>query len=417
MRWSGRQRDHLHPETRLAIKLPVGPSALRQFLTHQSSAGLVLMGTAFLALVVANSPLREGYEHMLRSYVGPMSVEHWVNDGLMAIFFLLVGLEIKREMLDGQLSSWSRRILPGIAAFGGMVVPAIIFLTFNRGGMADGWAIPAATDIAFALGVLSLLGERVPASLRIFLTALAILDDLAAVLIIALFYTAELNSAYLLAAGALTFLLILMNRFRLLKLAPYLLVGVVLWICLLKSGVHATIAGVVLALTIPMRTSPAIPDNEATSPLHQLEHWLHKPVGFLVLPIFGFANAGVTLIGLPAAALAAPVTLGVGLGLLLGKAIGVFGFAMVAIRCKFASMPAHARPWQLFGISLLCGIGFTMSFFITPLAYPNDPLLQAEAKIGVLAGSFLAGLLGFMVLRLSRRPGVRAAGARICPEA
>lgn len=386
----------------MALKLAVNPSALRQFLTHQSSAGLVLMATTIVALAIANSPLHSDYETLLHSYLGPMSVEHWVNDGLMAIFFLLVGLEIKREMLDGQLSTWSRRILPGIAAIGGMAVPALVFLMFNRGNTVHGWAIPAATDIAFALGVLSLLGSRVPASLRIFLTALAILDDLAAVVVIAIFYTADLQWFYLAGAGVLTLLLFLLNRFRILRITPYLLIGALLWFVVLRSGIHATIAGVVIALAIPLRTSPGERDDEATSPLHRLEHMLHKPVSFLILPIFGFANAGVPILGLPASALAAPVTLGVGLGLLVGKAVGVFSFSMLAIWLKLASMPSHARPTQLFGIALLCGIGFTMSFFITPLAYPGDGLLQAEAKIGVLIGSLSAGVLGYVVLKISR---------------
>lgn len=387
----------------MALKNFVSPSALRQFLTHQSSAGLILLATALLTLLVANSSLHSGYEQILRSHLGPLSVKHWVNDGLMAIFFLLVGLEIKREMLDGQLSTWSRRILPGIAAAGGMTVPALIFLGFNSGATARGWAIPAATDIAFALGVLSLLSKRVPASLRIFLSALAILDDLAAVMIIAVFYTAELNLSYLLGAATITCALYAMNRFRVMRLTPYLLLGLVLWFFVLRSGIHATIAGIVLALIIPLRTSPGTLEDEIHSPLHRLEHLLHRPVSFLILPIFGFANAGVPILGLSAAAFAAPVTLGVGLGLLGGKTVGVFGFALLAIRLKLAKMPSHARPSQLLGIALLCGIGFTMSFFITPLAYPGDALLQTEAKIGVLLGSLFAGVAGFAVLLAGRR--------------
>lgn len=361
------------------------------------------MATTIVALAIANSSLHGRYESVLLAYLGPLSVELWVNDGLMAIFFLLVGLEIKREMLDGQLSTWSRRILPGLAAIGGMAIPALMFLLFNNTETANGWAIPAATDIAFALGVLSLLGNHVPASLRIFLTALAILDDLAAVVIIAIFYTAELQYFYLLGAGALTLFLFLLNRLGIMRITPYLLVGALLWFFVLRSGVHATIAGVVMALAIPLRTSPGEPDDEANSPLHRLEHMLHRPVSFVILPIFGFANAGIPVLGLPAATLSAPVTLGVALGLFAGKAIGVFSFSMLAIRLKLASMPAHARPIQLFGLALLCGIGFTMSFFITPLAYPDDPMLQTQAKIGVLMGSLLAGMLGYLVLRLVPR--------------
>ncbi|EFG9941272.1 Na+/H+ antiporter NhaA, partial [Escherichia coli] len=275
------------------------PSALRRFLDNQSSAGLVLMAAAAIALIVANSPLGPAYESLLHAYIGPLSVGHWINDGLMAVFFLLVGLEIKRELLDGQLSTWSRRALPGIAAAGGMLVPALIYLAFNQGPTAKGWAIPAATDIAFALGVLSLLGNRVPMSLRIFLTALAIIDDLGAVVIIALFYTAGLSLPDLAGAAAVIAVLIAMNRLGVRTLAPYLLFGLVLWVLVLRSGVHATLAGVILALTIPLQASPGKPDDESHSPLHRLEHWLHVPVGFLIVPIFGLANAGVAFLGMP----------------------------------------------------------------------------------------------------------------------
>ncbi|RYI99940.1 MAG: Na+/H+ antiporter NhaA, partial [Acetobacteraceae bacterium] len=341
------------------------PSALRRFLHGQSSAGLVLMGTAALALVLANSPLGPGYEALLHAYVGPLSLGHWVNDGLMAVFFLLVGLEIKREALDGQLSSWPRRILPGVAAAGGMAVPALVYLAFNPGPTAQGWAIPAATDIAFALGVISLLGKRVPASLRVFLTALAIIDDLGAVVIIALFYTAGLSLPDLAGAGVVIAILAGMNRFGVRALTPYLLLGLVLWVLVLRSGVHATLAGVILAFTIPLQRTPGRPDQEPGSPLHRLEHALHLPVGFLVLPIFGLANAGVPFLGMPGEALVAPVTLGVGLGLLVGKVVGVLGFSLLVIRLGWADMPAHAGRLQLAGTALLCGIGFTMSLFIT----------------------------------------------------
>jgi len=375
------------------------PSALRRFLEGQSSAGLVLMGAAALALAVANSPLGPAYEAARHAYLGPLSLEHWVNDGLMAVFFLLVGLEIKREALDGGLSTWPRRALPGIAAAGGMAVPALVYLAFNRGGTAHGWAIPAATDIAFALGVISLLGNRVPASLRVFLAALAIIDDLGAVAIIALFYTAGLSLPDLLGAAAVTAALVGLNRAGVLRLAPYLLLGAALWVLVLRSGIHATLAGVVLAMTVPLRHRAAAPDDEAASPLHRLEHGLLIPVGFLVVPVFGFVNAGVPVLGLPAGALTAPVTLGVGLGLLLGKAVGVFGAATLAIRLGLADMPAYAGRVQLLGVALLCGIGFTMSLFITLLAFPGEPLLQAEAKIGILAGSLVSGLLGYALLR------------------
>lgn len=376
-------------------------SALRRFLDNQSSAGLVLMGAAALALAVANSPLGPTYDALLRAYVGPLSVAHWINDGLMAVFFLLVGLEIKREVLDGQLSTWPRRALPGIAAAGGMAVPALIYLAFNPGPTSHGWAIPAATDIAFALGVMSLLGNRVPASLRVFLAALAIIDDLGAVIIIALFYTADLSLPDLAGAAAVVASLVGLNRSGVRRLLPYLLLGLVLWVLVLRSGVHATLAGVILAFTVPLQTTPCRPDAAGGSPLHRLEHALHLPVGFVVVPIFGLANAGVSFLGLPAEALASPVTLGVGLGLLVGKVVGVFGFSMLAIRLRLADMPAYAGRAQMLGTALLCGIGFTMSLFITLLAFPDDAPLQAEAKIGILGGSLVSGLLGYALLRMA----------------
>lgn len=378
------------------------PSALRRFLEAQSSAGLVLMGAAAVALLIANSPLAVPYDHFLHAKIGPLSLGHWINDGLMAIFFLLVGLEIKREMLDGQLSTWPRRILPGVAAAGGMIAPALIYLSLNPGPTSVGWAIPAATDIAFALGVITLLGDRVPASLRVFLAALAIIDDLGAVVIIALFYTADLSVVDLLGAGIALAMLVAMNLFGVRRLAPYLIIGVLLWILVLRSGVHATLAGVILALTIPMDRTPAHSDTDAKSPLHRLEHALHMPVAFIVLPIFGLANAAVPVLGLPPGTLFAPVTLGVAAGLLFGKVVGVFGFATLAVRLGLADMPAFASRTQMLGVSLLCGIGFTMSIFITLLAFPQSPLLQAEAKIGVLAGSLMAGLLGYALLRIAR---------------
>ncbi|MCP8890757.1 Na+/H+ antiporter NhaA [Sphingomonas faeni] len=375
------------------------PSAIRRFLESQSSAGIVLMGAAALALVLANSPLGPRYETILHAYVGPLSVGHWINDALMAVFFLLVGLEIKREMLDGQLSTWPRRVLPGIAAAGGMLVPALVYLALNQGPTAAGWAIPAATDIAFALGVIALLGNRVPASLRVFLAALAILDDLGAVLIIAVFYTAKLSIPDLAGAAVAIMVLVSFNRLGVRRLTPYLLVGAILWVLVFRSGIHATLAGVVLAFTIPMQCTPGRPDGDSDSPLHRLEHALHLPVGFIVVPIFGLANAGVAVLALPAEALVAPVTLGVALGLLIGKVTGVFGFSMLAVRLGLADMPAHAGKRQLLGLALLCGIGFTMSIFITLLAFPGSQILQAEAKLGVLAGSFVSGLLGYLLLR------------------
>lgn len=386
--------------TRLTLK---PRSAIRHFLESQSAAGIVLMGAAALALVIANSPLGTAFAAMLHVRLGPLSAGHWINDGLMAIFFLLVGLEIKREVVDGQLSTWPRRILPGIAAAGGMIVPACLYLAFNRGPTAAGWAIPAATDIAFALGVIALLGSRVPASLRVFLAALAILDDLGAVVIIALFYTAGLSLPDLAGAGVAVVLLVGLNRFDVRRLTPYMVIGLILWVFTLRSGIHATLAGVVLAFTIPMARTPGRSDAKGTSPLHRLEHRLHHPVGFLIVPLFGLANAAVPVLGLPVAALTAPVTLGVAIGLAVGKVAGVFGFAMLAIRLGLADMPAQAGRRQMLGVAMLCGIGFTMSIFITLLAFPNDLLLQSEAKIGVLAGSLLSGAIGYALLYGAKR--------------
>ncbi|TQI75523.1 NhaA family Na+:H+ antiporter [Bosea sp. AK1] len=383
-------------------------SALRDFLHGEAAGGIVLMVVAALALVVANSPAAPLYFGVLKSYVLGLSILHWINDALMAVFFLLVGLEIKREMLDGQLSSWSRRVLPGFAALGGMVAPALIYVAFNLGAPESlrGWAIPTATDIAFALGVLSLLGSRVPASLKVFLTALAILDDLGAVIIIAVFYTAGLSGLHLGLAAATLAALIALNRLGVMRLAPYLLLGLALWYFTLKSGVHATLAGVALALTIPLTPSPAKPDS-TVSPLHRLEHGLHPWVAFLVIPVFGFANAGVSFAGLGLSTLAAPVPFGIMLGLFLGKQIGVFGFSWLAIRTGFADLPARASWAQFYGIALLCGIGFTMSLFIGLLAFPDSEALQSQTKIGVIAGSLLSGICGWLLLRLARPEDMR----------
>ncbi len=380
-------------------------SVLRAFLDNTASGGLILMGAAALAILVANSPLASTYFGVLSTYVGPLSVSHWINDALMALFFLLVGLEIKREVLDGQLGSWSRRILPGVAALGGMAAPAAIFLAFNWSDpvAARGWAIPSATDIAFSLGVLSLLGDRVPTSLKLFLTALAIIDDLGAVIIIALFYTGDLSMLYLALAAVVAAMLFAMNRLGVVRIVPYLLLGVVLWFFVFKSGVHATIAGVLLALTIPLRPAPARPDDMVSSPLHQLEHGLQKWVTFLVIPVFGFANAGVSFAGLSLGVLGDPLTLGVALGLLVGKLVGVFGSAWLVIRSGLADMPIGAGVYQMVGISLLCGIGFTMSLFIGLLAFADYPVLQEEVKVGILCGSIAAGILGYAVLRVAPR--------------
>lgn len=393
-----------HPRRENADEHRASPSALAflsRFFAAESAGGLILMAAAFAALLIANSPWADIYFATLHVNVAGLSIEHWINDGLMAIFFMLVGLEIKREMLVGQLSSWSQRALPGFAALGGMLVPALIYIVINWGNSETlgGWAIPAATDIAFALGVLSLLGKRVPISLKIFLSALAILDDLGAVLIIALFYTSGLSISMLLASLAVIVFLVVLNRCGVTRLLPYLVAGGLLWFFMLQSGIHATLAGVILALCIPLGDS----NNEHTSPLLHLEEKLHPWVAFAVVPIFGFANAGVSLAGISPGNLIDPVPLGVTLGLLLGKQIGVFGLAALAIRAGLAKLPEACGWLQLYGVGLLCGIGFTMSLFIGALAFPNSPHLVDEVKVGVLMGSILSAILGVVVLLSAKR--------------
>ena len=386
------------------------PSALRTFLGSEASGGLVLMASAAIALLVANSPLAPSYFHALEAKVLGLSLLHWVNDGLMALFFLLVGLEIKRELVDGRLASWADRALPGLAALGGMVVPGLIFAAVNwsQPQSLRGWAIPAATDIAFALGVLALLGPRVPVSLKIFLTALAILDDLGAVLIIAVFYTAELSPVMLGLSVAVLAVLVALNRAGVERLPIYLVLGGVLWFLVLRSGVHATIAGVALAATIPVRPTPGRPDDPA-SPLHRLEHALQPWVAFLILPVFGFANAGLSLAGVNAATLLQPVPLGIALGLFVGKQVGVFASVWLTVRLRLADCPAHASWAQVYGIALLCGIGFTMSLFVGLLAFAVQPELQDATKIGVLVGSVASALVGAGVLYVASRRDSHAA--------
>jgi NhaA family Na+:H+ antiporter len=379
------------------------PSVLREFLDSGSAGGVLLMGAAGLALFVANSPLADAYFDLLHAPLASMDVLHWINDGLMALFFLFVGLEVKREFLDGQLATWANRALPCIAAAGGVIVPGLIYALVNAGNpyTLRGWAIPTATDIAFTLGVLSLVGSRVPTSLKVFLATLAIVDDLVAVLVIAVFYTSDLNVPALGGAGITAFLLVALNRLKIARLAPYMVLGGALWWLVLLSGVHATIAGVVLAMTVPLRRSKAMPDD-MSSPLHRLEHGLSPWVAFLIVPVFGFANAGVSFVGMSPSVLVEPVTLGVALGLFAGKQIGVFGAAAMAIRLRLADLPVAASWAQLYGVALLCGIGFTMSLFIGLLAFP-DPALQDEVKVGVLAGSLVSSLCGAALLSIAKR--------------
>lgn len=371
-------------------------SLFSRFFAAEASGGLVLMAAALAALVVANSPLSATYFSTLKINLLGLSVEHWINDALMAVFFLLVGLEIKREMAIGQLASWGQRALPGLAALGGMLVPALIYVAVNWGNAQTlgGWAIPAATDIAFALGVLSLLGSRVPVSLKIFLSALAILDDLGAVLIIALFYSSGLSVSMLLASLGVIVFLVILNRCGVRNLVPYLIAGAVLWYFMHQSGIHATLTGVILALCIPVGD----PEDERKSPLLRLEGRLQGPVAFAIVPIFGFANAGVSLTGITPSNLIDPVPLGVTLGLLLGKQLGVFGMSALAIRCGLAKLPEESTWRQLYGVALLCGIGFTMSLFIGALAFPGAPHLVDEVKVGVLMGSFLSAVCGIALL-------------------
>ena len=392
----------------------VRPSTFRRFIDSEASGGIVLMAAAALALIVANSPPAGTYFTILKTYVGPLNVAHWINDALMAVFFLLVGLEIKREFIDGQLSTWPRRILPGICAAGGMAVPAFIFASLNWSNdeVIRGWAIPTATDIAFALGVLSVFGNRVPASMKVFLTALAIIDDLGAVIIIAIFYTAELQVWALGGAVAVLAALMTLNRTGVKMLLPYLVLGITLWFLVLQSGVHATIAGVALALTIPIvRPQGGDLERPNHSPLHRLEHSLAKVVPFVIVPIFGFANAGVSLSGVDASALTDSLTLGVAGGLVVGKVLGVYGTALATVKLGWADAPANTAPLHVLGVALLCGIGFTMSLFIGLLAFPANPGLQDDVKIGILLGSLIAAVLGSIVLLLSPRPGGAAARA------
>jgi Na+:H+ antiporter, NhaA family len=396
------------------------PSALREFLSSEAAGGLLLMGAAALALLVANSAFANGYFHIVHAHIGPvltpklgpMTVHLWINDGLMAIFFLLVGLEIKREFVDGHLSTWADRRLPIIAAAAGMIVPAAIYLWVAGGEVAlvRGWAIPAATDIAFAIGVLALLGSRAPASLKLFLTTVAIVDDMGAVAIIALFYTTELDPSALAAAGLIWTIMMAFNRLKVIALWPYLILAALLWYATLLSGVHATIAGVMAAFAIPFRRTLGSPDAQ-DSALHRLEHILAKPVAFLIVPLFGFANAGVSLDGVSPPMLVAPLPLGIALGLFVGKQLGIFGSVWLAVKFGVAVRPRNASWMQVYGVALLCGIGFTMSLFIGGLAF-TDAAQGDAVKIGVLMGSLLSAIAGYTLLNFAGRKNVAERGER-----
>ena len=381
----------------------VGP-LLREFLQKESAGGIVLIFAAALALAVANSPLAGAYADLLtipvNFSIGDFVIDKpmllWINDGLMAIFFFLVGLEVKREVLEGQLSSWNKASLPLIAAIGGMAIPALVFIGLNSGEPDNirGWAIPAATDIAFALGILSLLGPRVPIALKALLLAIAVIDDIGAIAIIALFYSGELDTG-MLGAGAIVFVVMLiMGRAKVRSTIPYILLSVLMWAFVLKSGVHATLAGVAAAMTVPLDA------NSDHGPLERLEHALHPWVAFLVIPIFGFANAGVSLFGLEPSALLEPLPLGIALGLLVGKQIGIFGFAWLAVKGGLARLPDDVNWRQIHGLSLLAAIGFTMSLFIGNLAFATPEQVDA-VKLGVLSGSTVAAIAGYLLLRSS----------------
>lgn len=386
------------------------PSALRRFLTSEASGGLLLMGAAALALAAANGPLAGAYHHALETRLGPvlspklgpMTPHLWINDGLMAIFFLLVGLEIKREFVDGNLRTWNDRRLPIIAAAAGMVVPAAIYLALTGASPAlvSGWAIPAATDIAFAIGVLSLLGKRAPTSLKLFLTTIAIVDDLGAVAIIAMAYTVAIDTLALGGAAAILLVMYFINRSEVRSLVPYLLLGLLLWYSVLLSGVHATVAGVLTAAMIPVTRTPGEPEA-GDSPLHRLEHGITPWVAFFIVPLFGFTNAGVSLAGVGLDQIFAPLPLGIAAGLFVGKQVAIFGAVLISARLGIASRPSGATWLQTYAVSMLCGIGFTMSLFIGALAFPARPDLIEEAKIGVLAGSILSAVMGYLILRFA----------------
>ncbi|MCD6377049.1 MAG: Na+/H+ antiporter NhaA [Caldisericaceae bacterium] len=383
---------------------------IEDFLEKEASSGVLLIIVTVIALILSNTFLASWYQAFLHIPVvikiGALSMDkslyHWVNDGLMVIFFLLIGLEVKREILEGHLSSVSQAALPVIAAIGGMAVPAAFYIFFNKGNplAMNGWAIPTATDIAFALGILSLLGKRAPVSLKVFLMALAIIDDLGAIVIIAVFYTANLSGTALLVAGVSILVLIAFNYFGVYRKAAYFLVGVVLWVSVLKSGVHATLAGVVLAFTIPLNARDE--NNEPISPLKEIEHNLHVWVAFLILPLFAFVNAGVNVRQIFLDQLVGPVPMGIFLGLFLGKQLGVFGFSWLAIKLKLAKPLKDANWLQFYGVSVLTGIGFTMSLFILSLAFEDPLQFQFTDKLAILLGSFTSGVVGYLVLKLAK---------------
>lgn len=391
--------------------------ALGEFFRLESAGGILLIAAAIIAMAVANSPLEALYESFrempVHIRVGDLELDkhllHWINDGLMAIFFLLVALEIKREVLSGELSDRDQLALPLLCATAGVAVPALIYVAINRGDALAmrGWAIPAATDIAFALGILSLLGTRAPASMKLLLSTIAVVDDLIAIVIIALFYTSDLSMTALAWASAAIAGMVLLNRRGVTSLTPYLLLGLVVWVCVLKSGVHATLAGVVTGLVIPAGKSPESAGgpsgHEYATPLESLEHALHPWVAYAILPLFAFANAGLSLAGHRMEDLLAPVSLGVALGLVLGKPVGIIGIALLARATGLVRLPEGMDARALVGVGMLCGIGFTMSLFIGSLAFERNPAESGASVLGVLIASALAAVMGYAWLRLCLR--------------
>jgi len=384
---------------------------IEDFINNESASGILLIAVTIAALLFSNSALSHFYSGFLQIPIeirfGNFNIAKplilWVNDGLMAIFFLLVGLEVKREIIEGHLSSLNKIALPGIAAIGGMLVPALIYAYFNQhDAMAiNGWAIPTATDIAFALGILSLLGNRVPVSLKIFLMALAIIDDLGAIVIISIFYTSQISMLSIIVASVSLLVLISLNYYGVTKKAAYFIVGTIMWVSVLKSGVHATLAGVMLAFTIPLTGKNAY--NKKVFPAKELEHNLHFWVAFLILPIFAFVNAGIDITQISFDQMANPVPIGILLGLFIGKQLGVFGFSFIAIKLNIAKLPQDSNWLQLYGVSILTGIGFTMSLFIGSLAFENDNLYQSTDKLAILLASFAAGIIGYLILRTTKK--------------
>ena len=380
-------------------------SRIQAFMKLEASAGLILMGVAVLAMLAANSAFAPFYHGFLgtnvRVGIGSFEISKpallWINDGLMAVFFFLVGLEIKREVLQGELSSFDKAVLPVLAAIGGMAIPALVFVVINWGSpeTLNGWAVPMATDIAFALGILALVGTRAPVSLKVFLLAVAIIDDLGAIIIIAVFYTSDLSTNALTLSMLGFALAVTLNRMGVQRTAPYLIVGIFMWACVLKSGVHATLAGVLIALAIPLKRK----DGDKAL-LHRLEHALHPWVAFLILPVFAFANAGVNLQGLSFAQMTTPLTLGIAMGLLIGKQIGVLVATWIGVKSGLARLPQGVDWRHVYGVACLTGVGFTMSLFIGSLAFDTNEQMNA-VRLGVISGSIISGLLGFAVLRFS----------------